>query len=217
MTDTSGNAEELGAAIRELEESLRHAAEAAARIKAALPRFERMSAAFGELESIIEAGRRAAAASSSPPLTPIGAPSRPKLVVPDAPAAPAPRAARPKLEATAAGGETLDIFRDPAPTAPDVEPLAGIGTNGDELTSFRLEFESNPGPLDLRAVDDAISEHPAVQDVALLDYDGRRATLKVWITATASVADVQQALTERAEKIASDGSAISIVALEDVA
>jgi hypothetical protein len=216
MTETNGNAQDLSDAIGELEDSLRHAAAAAARIKAALPRFERMSAAFYELESIIEAGRKAAAAGPAAS-TATEAPSRPTLVVPDAPPARTPRTARPKLGALLDDGATPDIFKDPDPEAADVAPIAPIGANGDQLTSFRLEFESNPGPLDLRAVDDAISEHPAVQDVALLDYDGRRATLKVWITATASPADVQQALAERAGKIVSDGSQVSIVALEDVA
>jgi hypothetical protein len=55
-----------------------------------------------------------------------------------------------------------------------------------------------------------------VRDVALLDYDGRRATLKVWITATTSPAEVQETLAARAASIG-NGNEISIVALEDVA
>jgi hypothetical protein len=88
---------------------------------------------------------------------------------------------------------------------------------GDQLVCFRLEFESRPGPLDLRTVDDAVSEHPAVRDVALLDYDGRKATLKVWIVPDASPADVQQSLTERASTLFDSSNDVTIVALEDVA
>jgi hypothetical protein len=113
-------------------------------------------------------------------------------------------------------------FTAPAPAAATPEKGEGpriraVPAANEPLTSFRLEFESSPGPLDLRAVDEAISEHPDVRDVALLDYDGRRATLKVWIIATASVAEVQQALTSSAAQLAGPGGDISIIALEDVA
>lgn len=233
MSDAQSNIGDLGAAIRELEDSLQRAARAAARIHDALPRLERMSAAFQELESIIEAGRRAAADPAQPIAAPataaaaiiepsppaLGEPSRPTLVETSAPAGGMPRPSKPKgvAPAKADDGGTPNILRDTVEVASDIETIATIGTNGDKLISFRLEFESNPGPLDLRAVDAAVSEHPAVRDVALLDYDGRRATLKVWITATASATEVQQALTERASKIVSDGSEVSIIALEDVA
>jgi hypothetical protein len=85
------------------------------------------------------------------------------------------------------------------------------------LTCFRLEFESRPGPLDLRTVDDAVSEHPAVRDVALLDYDGRKATLKVWIDGSAKPADVQSTLIARSSQLFAPGNDVTIVALEDVA
>jgi hypothetical protein len=227
MGDANSNIGDLGAAIRELEDSLQHAAAAAARIKDALPRLERMSAAFEELESIIEAGRRAAAAPAptsapatiEPPAPLMADASQPIPIEASAAAARTPRPTKPKLVGPRETDDnaTPNILRDTPAVVPDIETIAAIGTNGDKLISFRLEFESNPGPLDLRAVDDAVSEHPAVRDVALLDYDGRRATLKVWITATASAAEVQKALTERASKIVSDGSQVSIIALEDVA
>ena len=85
------------------------------------------------------------------------------------------------------------------------------------LKCFRLEFESRPGPLDLRTVDDAVSEHPAVRDVALLDYDGRKATLKVWIDGAASPSDVQSTLVERSSELFSAGNDVTIVAIEDAA
>jgi hypothetical protein len=52
-----------------------------------------------------------------------------------------------------------------------------------------VEVERSDGPLDLRAVDRPVSGHPGVADVALLDYDGRRARFKIW---TRSPDDVPQ-------------------------
>jgi hypothetical protein len=103
---------------------------------------------------------------------------------------------------------------EPADTAD--ETIAQTQARADTV-SFRLEFESRPGPLDLRTVDDAVSEHPAVRDVALLDYDGRKATLKVWIESGASPADVQRSLTDRASTLFDNSNDITIIALEDVA
>ena len=47
-----------------------------------------------------------------------------------------------------------------------------------------LRIGSKAGSLDLKAVDNAVNEQAAVTDVALIDYDGRQATLRVWVTAT---------------------------------
>jgi hypothetical protein len=233
MTDTNGATGDLGTAIRELEDALRRAGDAAARIKESLPQLERMSSVFGELESIIAAGR--ANGSQSQPalsLAPQTAPEAPAVRVPRAPrtkqAPPSiieqPASAIIEQLATAAIIEPPPASIDaPAPAAPaadageSIETIAAIGAHGDKLISFRLEVDSQPGPLDLRAVDDAISGHEAVRDVALIDYDGKRATLKVWIAPPASPAEVQQALSDRAGMIGSEGNLVSIVALEDVA
>jgi hypothetical protein len=220
MTTTNGNTGELEAAIQELEGALRHASEAAARLKAALPRIERMSSVFDELESIIAAGRSEPTGEHAAP-TPIAS----------APAARSPRPARAKQPAATIDepiAEPAAAIAEPAAAIEEapveaseptetIAPEVSAAPTSEKLISFRLEFESNPGPLNLRAVDDAISEHPAVRDVALLDYDGKRAALKVWIAEPASPAEVQQSLSERATQIGGDGRQISIVALEDVA
>ncbi len=204
MTTTNDNAGELEAAINDLEDALRRAGDATTRLKAALPRIERMSSVFDELESIIAAGRGVARPAPTP--------------ITDAPAARAARPApsSPSVEETL-DAPTTDIARNAGEANAISEPPATPLNESEKLVSFRLEFESNPGPLNLRAVDDAISEHAAVRDVALLDYDGKRASLKVWIAEPASPAEVQQSLSERATKIGGDGRQISIVALEDVA
>jgi hypothetical protein len=215
MPDVSHSNNDLNAAIEELEAALGQARAAAERIRAALPRLEHMSAVFAELESIIAAGRD----GGSSPAVPSAAPSRtarPRSRHQTASLAEIAAAAGLQPEAPAPD-DGLSLV-EPVPDADvldHLEPL--VAADGDSLTSFRLEFQSERGTLNLRAVDDAIGEHPAVRDVALIDYDGRRAVLKVWITGAARPADVEQALRARADKIASDGGELSIVALEDAA
>jgi hypothetical protein len=208
MMDTNGKTSDLESAINELEQALRSASDAVTRIKDALPRFERMTSVFDELESIIAAGRGESVASLAPAAA--RAPRTPRVK----PAAPAMEA-NAREEAPAQAAEIQPEEADAR--AEHVETVAPASREDEKLISFRLEFESNPGPLNLRAVDDAISEHPAVRDVALLDYDGRRAALKVWIAEPATPAEVQSSLSERATTISGDGRQVSIVALEDVA
>ena len=59
---------------------------------------------------------------------------------------------------------------------------------------LRMGVSSKAGSLDLRAVDGAVNENPAVVDVALLDYDGRNATLKLWINGAADPQAVRESL-----------------------
>ena len=59
---------------------------------------------------------------------------------------------------------------------------------------LRVDVWAKSGSLDLRAVDRSINETPAVADVALLDYDGRSATLKVWVDASDSPSEVRRVL-----------------------
>lgn len=173
-----------------------HAAEAATRVQTLIPRVGSISALFAELDNVIRTGREQIGATAPTPVY-----TGPTLVVDNG--APA--------ESEAADAPT----ESPAPEAPALPAFEPA--NSAALTSFRLEFESNPGPLDLRTVDDAVSEHPAVRDVALLDYDGRKATLKVWIEPSASPADIQAALVEKSPSLFSNGNDVTIVALEDVA
>ena len=177
---------ELSAALDELQSALHRASDATGAIKGLLPRLAAAGALFDEIETLIRAGReRIGVGGEAPAEAPY---ARPTLVVPEAPT---PRPA-PVLQPS--GTFTT-------PTTPGGPPQAGAPG----VASFRLEFESQTGPLDLRTVDDAVSEHPAVRDVALLDYDGRRATLKVWIVETASPAEVQEALQARAEQLFAAG------------
>jgi hypothetical protein len=209
---------DLERAARDLQGALEQAGRASIRIRELLPHVERISSVFDELQSVFESGRRSVSAVPAPPaleqtaaalrptpITPISSPKRGRQTTAQGAAESQPGASEWHIEAMLAQQPVPGS--EPAPA----DPLANEPT-----TTFRLEFESHTGPLDLRAVDEAVGQHEAVRDVALLDYDGRRATLKVWIAATSSPAEVQATLAERAAQIGG-GNDISIVALEDVA
>jgi hypothetical protein len=61
---------------------------------------------------------------------------------------------------------------------------------------LRLQVSKTSGPLDLKTVDNAVNEHTEIIDLALLDYDGRQATLKVWVSGSTNWPTLKQALTE---------------------
>ncbi len=227
-TDTnSGISRELGEAIDELHVALQRATEATSQIRALVPRIGALGNLFDDIEAVLQTGRQHLGADAQPPATyarptllvPSPAPALQPQLWPEAAVAAPVEAPRPERAAPFSTTPTMtyEPLPPPAVSAPEPGVVEPIERRAEELTCFRLEFESRPGPLDLRTVDDAVSEHPAVRDVALLDYDGRKATLKVWITSLASPADVQRALSERAGKIFASGNDVTIIALEDVA
>lgn len=204
-----GLAGDLTDAIDKLQTALQTASDATATIRTLVPRVAATSSLFDELEAVIRSGRGQLGA---PPAQdqPVAIYPRPTLVAPNGTHEPAREP----------WGEPSQSHESSAPSAVAIatEPSPAAKTNATEsLTCFRLEFESTPGPLDLRTVDDAVSEHPDVRDVALLDYDGHKATLKVWIVATAKPEQVQESLTERATQLFGTSNEVSVVALEDVA
>ena len=76
-----------------------------------------------------------------------------------------------------------DPTLEPVPAEPALEPVPAEPLTPGQFC-LRLRVGSKAGSLDLKAVDSAVNEQAAVTDVALIDYDGRQATLRVWITAT---------------------------------
>jgi hypothetical protein len=188
---------ELTRAIEDLQAALRRAHEASTTLQALLPRVAQVSTLFDELAAVINTGRAQLGSTVGT------AYARPTLVAPSEPT-PAPEMKQGDDPWT----QLAETFREGAE-----KPAAG--TPG--LTSFRLEFESKSGPLDLRAVDDAVSEHHAVKDVALIDYDGKRATLKVWIDESATPHEVQSTLSEKATALFGPENEVTVVAVEDQA
>ena len=215
----TGLENELSQALGELQTALGQASSATATIQSILPKVGAIGSLFDELDAVIRSGRQqiASQGGEAPATYP-----RPTLIVPSAPQ-PVPQ----PFIAPAITSEPAFATSTPAATIePATSATSGIERETPEsvqraeaqgLVCFRLEFESRPGPLDLRTVDDAVSEHPAVRDVALLDYDGRKATLKVWIDGNASPSDVQNTLVERSSQLFAAGNDVTIVALEDVA
>jgi hypothetical protein len=239
----SGPEQELTRALDDLAAALRRAGEASAVIRGAVPRLAATGSVLDEIEALVRAKRSQTGAPDEPaaprPVTythptlvvsggaspkprpaprrqfepaaakiaPQAVPQPPRALASERPILPAALTPPPLAEAPARA-----TGPKPVDSAPFPNPADDAG-----VTCFRLEFESKPGPLDLRKVDDAVGEHPAVRDVALLDYDGRRATLKVWIAATSTPADVQNALRRRTAELFAPGHDITIIALEDVA
>ncbi|MHB8377330.1 MAG: hypothetical protein ACYDEB_10305 [Dehalococcoidia bacterium] len=212
MPDTqqaTGLEQELKQAFDGLHDSLQRASEATAALSALAPRVRAINDVFDQIEAAVHEGRRQIAGASAA----IGGTQvHPATVT------------RPTLVVPAAGGRpALERPQTPIEAAPPPD-AAGASTalhdaigQPEDLVSFRLEFESRPAPLDLRAVDDAISEHPAVRDIALLDYDGHKATLKVWIEGGATPAAIQAAIREQVRTLFSPDNDVTVVALEDAA
>jgi hypothetical protein len=65
---------------------------------------------------------------------------------------------------------------------------------------LRLDVRSTVGSLELKAVDSAVNENPSVIDVALLEYDGRGATLRIWIDPSADPIGVREALLQSLDR-----------------
>jgi len=219
---------ELTWALDDLHAALKRATEATETIKGLVPRLAATGSLFDEIEALVRVGRQHIGTGDAATGGAAGATAsitRPTLVVPSQPA---PRPA-PVLQPSASFTTPEAARDDWSPVLEtsgrsEVTPATGAEAAADpppapveDLHCFRLEFESQPGPLDLRTVDDAVSEHPAVRDVALLDYDGHRATLKVWIGNEASPSDVQDALKARAASLFAADQDVTIVALEDAA
>jgi hypothetical protein len=193
-TQAQGLNQELTDALEDLRLALQRASDATAAIQRLAPRVAQVGTLLDELAVVINTGRQQ-----------LGGPSGftgPTLVQPT------PSPVKTQADPWTQLSET---FGTDAGTTQERPPMTGT------LVSFRLEFESKPGPLDLRAVDDAVSEHPAVRDVALLDYDGRKATLKVWIEETATPEDVHGALSAQATTLFGPENEVTVVALEDAA
>lgn len=99
----------------------------------------------------------------------------------------------------------------PEPAEQERAPAAQAGSR-----ALRLRVGSKSGSLDLKAVDAAVNENPGVVDVALLDYDGRAATLKLWLSETEDPNALREALLESLRRRLGDEETAEIsIELED--
>ncbi len=90
----------------------------------------------------------------------------------------------------------LRAIEPTAETAPTIETREGQQHVTTSTQCLRLSVTKRDGSLDLKTVDNAVNEHPEIVDLALLDYDGRQATLKVWVSGSIDRQALQQSLTE---------------------
>ena len=95
----------------------------------------------------------------------------------------APRSARPQ--------DASGVVPAPESTRP-----AGATEARPESHCLLLELTMGTGTLDLKTVDSAVNDHDAVVDVALLEYDGSRASLQVWVDPAADPTAVRETLLE---------------------
>ena len=124
--------------------------------------------------------------------------AEPEPVAETAEPEPAAEIAEPEPVAETTEPEPAADITEPEPAAAitEPEPAAEIAEEPVQAVShcLRLAVKSNSGSLDLKAVDGSVNENPAVVDVALLDYDGRKATLKLWVNESADPIGVRDAL-----------------------
>ena len=109
----------------------------------------------------------------------------------------------------------------PAPSAPETEADDSAGNYAEAPAGvshashcLRLDVRTGTGSLDLKEVDSSVNENPAVVDVALLDYDGSNAALKVWIDASDPDA-VREELLESLQRRLDDGEAEIRIVFEE--
>ena len=149
----------------------------------------------------------AAADPEAAPQAPLAAPEPAPSV--EADPEPTPEASLASPEATPSPEAEPEPAPEPIQLVPETEqPVASpaeAAPGSPASDSLQLSITATSGSLDLKAVDRSINESPAVVDVTLLDYDGRNATLKVWITETADPAGVREALLESLLRNFGDG------------
>lgn len=192
----------LDNALEQLETSLTDAGRSLSVVRSNVAQLASLVEVVREMEDMmnkarLNLGMETSSAISQPALRPVPQPE--PFVQPIAEPAlesfPEPIAAQPLFEEA----PTPELELEPVEIEPESQqtvPASVAQSATDELTShcLRLGVASKSGSLDLKAVDGSVNENPAVVDVALLDYDGRKATLKLWINGAADPAGVRDAL-----------------------
>ncbi len=185
MESTQGSlGQELEEALAQLEQGLDQAADGVRRLREIAPQ-------VGSLEGILSAVQTALANG-------IGATAPPAAMPEPAYQAEQTHEPEPEPEVTTAGDETWsapEADAGPPAEGSSDEPAPEAPEQG--ARCYLLSVESVGGSLDLRTVDQPIAEDPNVLDVALLDYDGRRATLKVWLSEDGDPSVIRDELEER--------------------
>jgi outer membrane biosynthesis protein TonB len=188
--DVSTVSSELDDAISTLDAALLQAGRSVAIIRASVAQFAGLAQRAQEMEAAMARAREQLSLSWATRQP--DAPTTPLRPVP-----PQPYEPEPEPEPQPEPQDQLERYTIPE-KAPELaeEPPAGerLAASSGESRCLRLTVNSTTGSLDLKAVDGSVNENPAVVDVALLDYDGRRATLKLWVNEHADPEGVRGAL-----------------------
>jgi hypothetical protein len=194
-------ADELDVALTSLERALQHASQATSAIRGLVPQIAALAGVVADMEATMTRARQHLASSADVPariseslreIRPLGATAA-SVVDRFAP--------EPQIEAQP---ELPAIEEEPQDEGEaQVEPAEGA-------RCLLLEVTCQDGSLDLKSVDSSVGEHEAVVDVALLDYDGRRASLKVWLREDADPVAVQSGLIESLQRHFGDDRNVEI-------
>jgi hypothetical protein len=179
---------DAGTALSNAGNALTVAGNAAVQVRSQATQFETLAEAVHDLEATILRAKSGLSATS-PGTTPT------LRAVPPAPsyeAATSYQAPSENVPANGAGIAETETFQ--GPISEEQDDFAPTGDGGRVSHCLMLGVTSKSGSLDLKAVDGSVNENPAVVDVALLDYDGRQATLKLWINHQADPQSVREAL-----------------------
>ncbi|MDZ4277526.1 MAG: hypothetical protein U1B78_00140 [Dehalococcoidia bacterium] len=188
--DPSTLSSDLNATITTLDAALIQASRSVAALRGTIAQIDELAEKVRGMEAAITLARQSLnvplgpSTGTSPPtaLRPVPAPE--PLVEPFEPQEPPSDAISGGPEtatSTSEGGEQEDTEQESQPS-------------GGASSCLRLDVRSKIGSLDLKTVDGSVNENPAVVDVALLDYDGRQATLKLWVNEAADADGVREAL-----------------------
>lgn len=175
--EPSGLADELDGALTRLESALSEAGGAVRAIRGIIPQIAALVGVVDQMEAAMTRVRQQLSASAR-------ADSQAPM-------------ASPSLRPVPPGPSDYEA----SPIEPTVAAVPAEAQPANSVSHcLRIDVRSKDGSLDLRAVDRSVNESPAVVDVALLDYDGHHATLKVWVEAASTPAFVRGALLESLER-----------------
>lgn len=200
-------ADELDVALTSLERSLLHAGQATSAIRGLLPQIAALATVVSDMEATMIRARQQLASSADYPartseslreIRPLGATA----------------AAVVDRFATEPQETEIELRVEPEPQPEPIEEKQDEEepqhAQSDAPGCLLLEVTSQDGSLDLKSVDSSVGEHEAVVDVALLDYDGRRASLKVWLREDADPIAVQAGLIESLQRHFGDDRNVEI-------
>lgn len=188
---TSNFIRDFESTLGSLDTALTDAGRAVSAIRAFVPQISALAQVVVTIESAVTQARQnmdvAPSLAPAVPLAPVVAP----LVQAAQPAALRAVEPKPQIEAT-------------------LQPQEERKTPAAASQCLRLQVTKTSGPLDLKTVDNAVNEHPEIIDLALLDYDGRHATLKVWVSGAIDRQALQQSLTEDLLARVGEGAEVKI-------